>query len=93
MRLDAINKAIAGTPNFKLTRQKIKIQLAGYLSYLSELLNYRLNEPEIRLLFNAITIDRGSSEIIDTDLPEAQESFAKALQRARAYWKSILPPS
>ena len=93
LRLDAINRAIAGTPNFKLTLQSIKMRLAGYISYLSEVFGYRLNEPEIRLLFNAVTIDRGSSEIIDTDLPEAPESFAKALQRSRAYWKSILPTS
>jgi hypothetical protein len=72
----------------KVTRQKIKISIAGLISAISKLINSKLDEPEIRSLFDAIAMDSGNSSI-DTDLPDGQEAFSKAIQRERKFWMPL----
>ena len=78
-------------PEGKITRQKIKMLIAGFISQASQALGRRLNEPEIRSLFDAIAQDAGRGDI-DTDIPDSPEAFAKAIRRERSFWKIIPVP-
>lgn len=86
-------RAMAGAPKFELSPKLPKYLLSGIISLFSEALGSKLNEPEIRSLFNAIAHDNSDgATAIDPDLPDSPESFSKAIQRDRAFWKSIFFP-
>jgi len=72
--------AMLKPPKFKISRQRIKILMAANISLFSILSNHRLNEPDIRELFDIIAQETEGNEI-DTDLPESPEAFSKAIQR------------
>ena len=55
------------------------------------LMGHKLNEPEIRSLFDAVARDTGKGEI-DTEIPESPEAFAKAIQRERTFWMPTIRP-
>lgn len=87
---DTLTNAIGGRPKFKITRQKIKVNIAGFISLMSELLGHRLSAPEIEKLFNAVAKDYGRDDLTDTGLPDSPEAFAKAIHRERELWTSLL---
>jgi len=87
-----IAKAVNGAPKFPHSRKQARYLLAGLISLLSEALRHKLEEPDIRSLFDAIAYDKsGGKTVIDTVLPDSPETFSKAIQRSRAFWKPILP--
>ena len=78
-------------PKGKITVKKVKCSMGGAISLVSIALGYKLKEPEIRKLFDAVAHDMGKGDI-DTDLPESPEAFAKTLQRERGFWMPTLRP-
>ena len=58
------------------------MNLAGFISVISTAFGekFRLREPDIRALFDAVAKDSGKGDI-DTYLPDSPESFVKAIQR------------
>jgi len=86
-------KAIKDAPKFRLSLRQVKYLLAGITSLFSEAFRHKLEEPEIRALFNAAAHGKSGGETaIDPDLPDSPETFSKAIQRERAFWKPILFP-
>ena len=69
-----------------MTLQKIKYVKAGQISAFAEHFGVKLTAPDIRALFNAISKDSGQG-MEDSDLPLEEETFKKAVQRERAYWR------
>jgi hypothetical protein len=80
-------------PKSKITLKAVKMNFAGFISFISSAFGekFRLKEPEIRDLFDAVAKDSGKGDI-DTDLPESPESFVKAIQRERKFWSFIPQP-
>ena len=89
--VENLTEAIRNPPRAKITLAKVKYCLAGFISYLTELLNYRLSAPEIQSLFDAVAIDYGNDDLRDPNLPDSPEAFAKAIQRERSFWKTAYP--
>lgn len=89
--VDRITEAIRGGPKPKVTVKKVKCNIAGLISSISMIMGHKLKEPEIRSLFDAVARDTGKGDI-DTDLPEGQWAFAKAIRRQRAFWIPSLRP-
>ena len=90
-QFDRLTQAIQKGPEGKITLQKIKMLIAGFISKASQALGRRLSAPEIRSLFDAIAQDAGRGDI-DTDIPDSPEAFAKAIRRERSFWKIIPVP-
>lgn len=90
-QFDRLTQAIQKGPEGKITLQKIKMLIAGFISKASQALGRRLSAPEIRSLFDAIAQDNGRGDI-DTDIPDSPEAFAKAIRRERSFWKIIPVP-
>ena len=90
-QFDRLTQAIQKGPEGKITLQKIKMLIAGFISKASQALGRRLSAPEIRSLFDAIAQDAGRGDI-DTDIPDSPEAFAKAIRRERLFWKIIPVP-
>jgi len=84
---DLLNSALQGSISGKISIQKAKYKMAGFISLLSERLECKLLAPEIKSLFDAVSVDSGIDALIDPDLPNAPEAFAKAVQRERNFWK------
>lgn len=84
--LNRVATALKGKLSGKKTMQKAKFKIAGLISVLSEVFGDRLSAPDIQSLFNAIAADRNPSELIDPDLPDSPEAFAKAILRERPFW-------
>jgi len=84
---DKIDSARLNGINEKVTRKKMKMNLAGLISFFSMKMCRQLKENEIRDLFDAITKDKGKDDY-DEDIPDSQESFAKAIQRERRNWEN-----
>lgn len=89
----SLSEAVSSPPRSKVTLAKVKYCFAGYISYMTELLNNRLSAPEIQSLFDAVAIDFGYDELRDPDLPDSPEAFQKAIRRERSFWKSALSPT
>ena len=90
--LKKLTLALHRQPKGKISYQKAKFLIAGFISFLSEILGHRLSAPEIQDLFNAYAVDSGYDDLIDADLPPSPEGFAKAIQRERSFWSSFLKP-
>ena len=84
---DKISLSIANGINEKVTRKKMKMNLAGLISFFSMKVGRQLKESEIRDLFDAIAKDKGKGDI-DEDIPDSPESFGKAIQRERRNWEN-----
>jgi hypothetical protein len=84
--LNSLNKQ----PKVKVTLAKMKMNMAGLISVQSESLGHRLNEPEIRALYDAFAKDKGFFDI-DTDIPNSPEAFSRAINRERKFWFPIFP--
>jgi hypothetical protein len=82
---EKIKSAIANGINEKVTRKKMKMNIAGLISFVSTGMGRQLKENEIRDLFDSIAKDKGQGDI-DADIPDSQETFAKAIQRERRNW-------
>ena len=78
-------------PKAKMTVKKVKCSIAGFISLASIMLGWKLEEPEVRKLFDAVAHDMGKGDI-DTDLPESPEAFEKAIRRERAFWMPTIRP-
>lgn len=88
-----VAKAIKDAPKFTLSHKSATYLLAGLISLLSEVFGHKLEEPEIRALFDAVAHDRSDGEtVVDSALPDSPETFSKAIQRERAFWKPIFFP-
>jgi hypothetical protein len=86
---DRLRSAKANGINEKVTRKKMKMNVAGLISFISIGMGRQLKENEIRDLFDAIARDKGQGDI-DADIPDSQETFAKAIQRERYNWSNAL---
>jgi hypothetical protein len=84
--LNRVATALKGKLVGKKTSQKAKFKTAGFISVVSEVLGHRLSAPDIQDLFNALAADRNPLELIDPDLPDSPEAFAKAILRERPFW-------
>lgn len=83
--IDALKKPPKGI----IQKRKIKVSLAAFISVIFEDCGYKLEEPEIRALFDAVAKDQGHGEI-DTDLPESPHAFYMAIQRELPFWEQAL---
>jgi hypothetical protein len=79
--LRTASAALGKAPRRRLSLAKVKVNMAGLISLVSEENGRRLEEPEIRRLFDILADGR-----IDTDIPAGQEAFQKAIQRERKFW-------
>jgi len=86
---DRLNNSFGSNPNVKIDRKKIKMSLAGLISFYSDKIGQRLNESEIRKYFDEVAKSKGKG-YIDVDIPDSPESFAKAIQRERRNWENAL---
>ena len=84
---ERLNNSLGGNPKVKIDKKKIKMSLAGLISFYSEKIGQRLNEREIREYFDQIAKLKGNGDI-DTDIPESSDAFAKAIQRERRNWEN-----
>jgi hypothetical protein len=80
-------------PKGKITVKKVKYNIAGLISAISEAMGERLSEGKISGLFHAVSCDLGKEDG-DPDIPDRDNSyaFAKAIQRERAFWMPTLRP-
>jgi hypothetical protein len=78
---EAIGEAM-GKPLPPMDKPRLKLLLAALMSLISEEMGHRLNEPEIRALFDAIARDK-DGRLRDEDLPLESVTFVKAIQRNR----------
>lgn len=83
--------ATGKTPKMKLDLKKIKYNLAGLISIISIVMGQKLTAKEIDDLFNVIARDKGD-EAYDPDHIINDESFEKAIQRAKTFWQTIPKP-
>ena len=90
-KFEYLIEAVRNPPRQKITLQKVKYLLAGYISYVSEVLNDRLTAPEIQSLFDAVAVDYGRDDLRDQDLPASPEAFYKAVKRESDFWKAAFP--
>jgi len=67
----------------------MKMNIAGLISLISIGMGRQLKESDIRELFDAIAKDKGQGDF-DADIPDSQETFAKAIQRERHNWGNAL---
>jgi hypothetical protein len=86
---ERIASALSTGINEKVTRKKLKMNLAGLISFFTTLIGRQLNESDIRDLFDAIAKDNRGEYEIDTDLPPSPEAFYKAIQRERQIWVNV----
>jgi predicted hydrocarbon binding protein len=86
---EKLRSAISKGINEKVTKKKMKMNVAGLISYVTMRSGNKFKESEIRELFDAIAKDKGECDI-DTDIPDSPESFAKAIQRERRNWGNAL---
>ncbi|WP_284154072.1 hypothetical protein [Desulfofustis limnaeus] len=80
---EMLTEALRSPPRPHLSRQQIKIRVAGALSFVTEVLGHRLSAPSIQNLFDAVSVDYGKDDLRDYDLPDAPESFSQAVRRER----------
>jgi hypothetical protein len=89
---DEILKALRRQIKAKISRQRIKAMIAGYISYLFKKNNEPITEPEIRALFDAVAYEMsGGEQAIDSDLPESPEAFSQTILRERKMWIAVYP--
>lgn len=71
--------------------QKIKFRIAGLISGIAMMLDYKLFATDIEMLFDAVAKDLGKPEfkLVETD-DINNESIAKRIQRERTFWQSYL---
>jgi len=86
-----LTDALTYTPNQKLGIKKIKYLFAGFLSLISIALGQKLTALEIHKLFDAVASDDAKEKLADPDLNVSPETFEKAIQRARTFWKIPIP--
>ena len=86
---ERLDSAFGSTPKGKIDKQKIKMVFTGLISYFSDVLGHRLNEPEIRELFDRVAKMKKNGDI-DTDIPDSPETFTKAIQRERKFWEDTI---
>jgi hypothetical protein len=86
---ERLNNSLGSNPKVKIDRKKIKMSMAGLISFYSEKIGQRLNEREIRKYFDEVVKSKGNGDI-DTDIPESPEAFAKAIQREKRNWENSL---
>lgn len=82
-------------PNANITALNMKYAIGGLISALAKALNplhkHKVSTPDIHKLFDAVAKDFDGLET-DTDLPENQDSFARAIYRYRDEWLKVFLP-
>jgi hypothetical protein len=87
---ERLNNSLASNPKVKIDKKKIKMSLAGLISFYSEKMGQRLNESEIRKYFDEVAKSKGMPDVnVDVDIPDGQQSFAKEIQREKFNWENI----
>lgn len=88
------NISIAFKGSMKITsKKKWKGMLAAKLSELSKRSGRELTAPEIQYIFDFVYSLKHSESLIDPDLPESPEAFAKLIQRkSKHYIRKIFEP-
>jgi hypothetical protein len=86
--LPKIAKAILSRPR-KRTRQEWKYRGARLIRRLFETVDHPITEPEIRDLYDRLARARAEG-LIDSDIAEAPEAFARALSRDKGFWQ-VMP--
>lgn len=71
--------------------KRMKIIVAGLISYMSESMGKRLTEPQIRGLFDAIARDNDLG-LQDEDIPKTPDTFAQAIRREAKKFKALAEP-
>lgn len=84
--MDLMTKALAKSPKAKIDIQTVKYTLAGLISIISIALGQKITAAEIHRLFDALAVDAGKGAI-DEDLIVSPETFEKAIQRTRTFWR------
>jgi hypothetical protein len=85
---DRLIRALRGGVKIKATPKNMKYVIAGLISQLSILLGHKLNEPEIRGLFNAISRDQGRG-LEDQDLVQGSDDFRRTISRTQEFWARV----
>ncbi len=89
MICDKINSAISNGINEKVTRKRMKMNIAGLISYVTMKAGRKFKESEIKQLFDAIAKDKSKDDIIiDDDMPKLPNTFYKAIERERRKWEN-----
>ena len=84
--VDRLIEALRKGPKRRITIKRVKYNIAGLISLISIIFRHKLTEPQIKTLFDAIARDTGRDELIDNDLPESTQAFARAILRERKFW-------
>ena len=82
-------KALSKKPKVKLTRRKIKNELAGLISAVSSSLGQKLTAPDIKKMFDAFSKDAGKGCNPDFKDQNQPGALTKAVNRARSKWQTI----
>lgn len=90
LKFELITRAIQRKPKELNTLSRLKTSLAGLISVVSEELGHRFTAPQIKELFDAVAVDYGYDELIDSDLPDSPWTFSKAIQRERPFWQNSI---
>nr|WP_287410691.1 hypothetical protein [Pseudodesulfovibrio sp.] len=69
-----------------ITIRKVKILIGALIYRFAQVIEQPLSYPELRKIFDECAKDMGLG-VIDTDLQESDEAFAKALKRAETFWE------
>jgi hypothetical protein len=86
--LEEVGDAMSGDAKIESLR-RLKVLLAALIWKLAKGMRKPIDVPEIRALFDAFAQDSGQG-LRDSDLPEGDEAFYKAVQRQVPFW-SIFP--
>ena len=87
---DDVLLAFTKTTSGKTDPKKIKTLIAGLISLISEEMGYRLKEPKIRGLFDAISNEQFG--IDDQEIPDDPGMFSQAIKRERRQWSKLIKP-
>lgn len=91
-RYQSLVKALSESVVSKITIKNIKITFATLIEHSFKLASSPISRTTIRELFDSYAIDC-NNEMIDTDLPESEEAFSRAINRENKRWKESLFPS
>jgi hypothetical protein len=83
--------AIAGKSGRALESKQLKMMMMALVQFAGEFCGYRVSTEEIRALLDAIDKDRtNDARSFDLDIPDKDDSLAKALRRARDRWMEAI---
>lgn len=88
-QFDRLIDALKRPPKGTIQKRKVKASIAAFICFIFESCGHKLEEPEIRALFDAVAKDQGLGDI-DTDIPDGSEAFSRAIRRELPSWRKTL---